>query len=119
MTVLITGASGGLGRAMATECASRGYDLFLTDLSDARLAEIKQGIVRQYSVAVYTKSCDVTVPAEVEELAGFVIGVHLEDLHRLRVEPEQAWHDEAVRAAWSEIGPDQHGLDAHGGEEDQ
>ena len=33
MTVMITGAAGGLGRAFAMECAARGHDLLLTDLS--------------------------------------------------------------------------------------
>ena len=32
--VFITGATGGLGKAMAAECASRGWDLFLTDLRE-------------------------------------------------------------------------------------
>jgi NAD(P)-dependent dehydrogenase (short-subunit alcohol dehydrogenase family) len=54
MTALITGASGGLGRALAAECAARGYDLFLTDLSEQGLLEIKHGIQRQYNVAVHT-----------------------------------------------------------------
>ena len=31
MTALITGAAGGVGKAFAVECASRGWDLFLTD----------------------------------------------------------------------------------------
>ena len=29
---MISGATGGLGKAFAVECASRGYDLYLTDL---------------------------------------------------------------------------------------
>ena len=31
-SVFISGATGGLGKAFAVECASRGWDLFLTDL---------------------------------------------------------------------------------------
>lgn len=30
--VLISGAAGGLGKAFAAECASRGWDMVLTDL---------------------------------------------------------------------------------------
>jgi short-subunit dehydrogenase len=30
MNVMITGAAGGLGRALANECGRRGYNLFLT-----------------------------------------------------------------------------------------
>lgn len=36
MNVLITGATGGLGRAMAVECGKRGYNLFLTDVDTER-----------------------------------------------------------------------------------
>lgn len=60
MTVLITGASGGLGRAMAVECARRGFNLLLTDMADAPLLQIKQGVERQFGVTVYTKTCDLT-----------------------------------------------------------
>ncbi len=65
MTVLITGASGGLGRELAAECAARGYDLFLTDISSQGLSEIKQGITRRFDVAVHTHACDVTSANEV------------------------------------------------------
>ncbi|MBT3320083.1 MAG: SDR family NAD(P)-dependent oxidoreductase [Clostridia bacterium] len=68
MTALITGASGGLGRALAAECAAKGYDLFLTDISEQGLLEIKHGILRQYDVAVHTQVCDVTNPREVADL---------------------------------------------------
>lgn len=35
--VYVSGATGGLGKAFAVECASRGWDLFLTDLSSEKL----------------------------------------------------------------------------------
>ena len=50
MNVLITGASGGLGRAIAAECASRGYNLFLTDINEEGLKLLRSGLERQYSV---------------------------------------------------------------------
>ena len=43
MNVLITGAAGGLGRAMAVECGKRGYDLFLTDMDEAALRRLGSG----------------------------------------------------------------------------
>lgn len=61
MTVFISGAGGGLGRALAVVCAQRGYDLFLTDRRLKNLEEIRQGIFRQYPVAVEIKECDLTV----------------------------------------------------------
>ena len=68
MTVLITGASGGLGRAFAAECASRGYNLYLTDINEAGLAEIKQGLERQYDVQVAVRVCDLTDQAQVKDM---------------------------------------------------
>ncbi len=70
MMVLITGASGGLGRAMAVECARRGYDLFLTDMAQMPLMQIQQGIERQFGVNVYTKACDLTNDESLKELFG-------------------------------------------------
>lgn len=79
MTILITGASGGLGRAMAVECASRGYDLFLTDINEEKLKHIKQGVMRQYNVAVNYKVCDLTSEQATKELFSYIdsIGIHL------------------------------------------
>ena len=58
--VLITGATGGLGKAFAVECASRGWDLFLTDLNDATLAVLAEGLQKTYGVEVITYACDLT-----------------------------------------------------------
>ena len=68
LTVLITGASGGLGRALALECADRGFDVFLTDINAESLERIKNGILRQYDVRVYTKPCDITKDSDVDSL---------------------------------------------------
>lgn len=64
MIALITGASGGLGRTMAAECARRGYDLFLTDLKEQPLGDLACGITRQYGVTVHTHACDLTNTTE-------------------------------------------------------
>ena len=60
MRVFITGAGGGLGRAMAVECAKRGYNLFLTDVNDACLGALKHGLERQYGIRAQTYVCDLT-----------------------------------------------------------
>ncbi len=72
MMVLLTGASGGLGRAMAVECARRGYDLLLTDIAEAPLCQIKQGIERQFGVTVLTKACDLTSREELNALFVYI-----------------------------------------------
>ncbi|MHB1315809.1 MAG: SDR family NAD(P)-dependent oxidoreductase [Christensenellales bacterium] len=68
MMVFITGASGGLGRAMAVDCAKRGYDLFLTDINPESLAQLKRGILRRYKVRVKTWACDLTDAGDVEAM---------------------------------------------------
>ena len=42
---LITGATGGLGREYALECAKRGYNLFLTATNNQRLEKLKDDIL--------------------------------------------------------------------------
>lgn len=58
--VFITGATGGLGKAMAAECASRGWDLFITDLRADRLAVLARGLGRSYGVRVLYAEADLT-----------------------------------------------------------
>ncbi len=68
MNVMITGAAGGLGRAMANECASRGYNLFLTDINEDGLTCLKQGLERQFGVTVTTMACDLTNTESVDKM---------------------------------------------------
>ena len=68
MNVLITGAAGGLGRAMAVECGARGWDLFLTDLDETALRRVQTGLERQFGVTVAVKACDLTRPESVDAL---------------------------------------------------
>lgn len=77
LTVLITGASGGLGRAFALECADRGYDILLTDINTEGLERVKNGILRQYDVRVYTKPCDITDDSDVDSLIKYAKDVDI------------------------------------------
>ncbi len=58
--VCITGATGGLGKAFAVECAVRGWDLFLTDLSEEPLSQLSRSLANTYNVIVHYHSCDLT-----------------------------------------------------------
>lgn len=58
--VCITGATGGLGRAFAVECASRGWDLFMTDLSDDALKTLAYSLISTYNINIQYRSCDLT-----------------------------------------------------------
>lgn len=82
MNVLITGAAGGLGRAFAVECAKRGYNLLLTDINEAGLLSIREGLERRYGARVYVMPLDITEGAELEKLFRFAqdIGFRLDML---------------------------------------
>ena len=74
MNVFITGAAGGLGRALANECGRRGYNIFLTDINEKGINALKRGLERQYGVCVASKVCDLTDPQSVDELLKTVDG---------------------------------------------
>jgi short-subunit dehydrogenase len=58
--VFISGATGGLGKAFAVECASRGWNLFLTDLIPERLERLVTSLRHTYGVDVIHHPCDLT-----------------------------------------------------------
>lgn len=64
MTVAITGAAGGLGKAFAVECASRGWNLFLTDARGAALETLAGSLRSAYGVEVACLACDLSNPDE-------------------------------------------------------
>lgn len=66
--VLITGATGGLGKAFAVECASRGWHLYLTDLREAALATLAASLQTTYGVDAQYRACDLTNPQSRGEL---------------------------------------------------
>ncbi len=57
---LITGASQGLGRAFADECAARGMDLFLVALPGSGLSQVAECIAREWDVGVDWFEIDLT-----------------------------------------------------------
>jgi short-subunit dehydrogenase len=57
---LITGATGGLGKAFAVECARRGWNLFLTDLRKEPLEVLAGSLRSVYGVRVLHCACDLT-----------------------------------------------------------
>ena len=58
--VMITGASGGLGKAFAVDCARRGWSLYLTDLHLEPLQTLAGSLENTYEVQVFTRACDLT-----------------------------------------------------------
>lgn len=58
--MMITGATGGLGKAFAAECAGRGFDLYLTDVAAEPLALLAGALETAYGVQVRWQPCDLT-----------------------------------------------------------
>lgn len=58
--VVITGATGGLGRVFARETARRGWDLFLTDRDNADLEGFSEALGREHGVSVRFQTADLT-----------------------------------------------------------
>lgn len=69
---LITGASLGLGRALARECASRGMNLALAALPGSGLPELCDAIARERGVSVDWLEGDLTESATLERLVAMI-----------------------------------------------
>ena len=67
-TVLITGASSGLGLEFARNFASRGFDLILAARSEDKLKGIASGLIEKHSVHVDVIRADLSTQDGAEEL---------------------------------------------------
>lgn len=56
----ISGATGGIGKAFATACASKGYNLYITGRSAEKLKSLKENITETYGVLVEFFPCELT-----------------------------------------------------------
>ncbi|MCB8883325.1 SDR family NAD(P)-dependent oxidoreductase [Acidisoma cellulosilytica] len=66
---LITGASSGLGIALAEDLARRGYDLILTARSAAPMQALAARLRQSHSIAVTVETADLSQPGSVQSLA--------------------------------------------------
>ena len=67
-TMLITGASAGIGAALAREYANRGWNLILTARRTERLTAMSKEISEQYGVKVDHVTADLMVPGAVDAI---------------------------------------------------
>ncbi len=67
---LITGASAGIGRAVATAMAKEGFDVIITGRRAAHLSELAKEIERDYKVRTLPLSFDVRDLSQVEHYIG-------------------------------------------------
>jgi short-subunit dehydrogenase len=66
--VIITGASSGIGKAMAQEFAARGANLILGARQYVTLCEIAQSLENQYNIKAIAVQCDVSVEEDCAQL---------------------------------------------------
>jgi len=59
-TVVITGASSGIGEALANEMAARGANLILGARQFVTLCEIAQNLEKKYGIKAVAVQCDVS-----------------------------------------------------------
>lgn len=69
---VVTGASQGLGRALAEELAGRGRNLLLVALPDTGLPEVRKVLELAYGVAIEIMEIDLTLPDAPERLVALV-----------------------------------------------
>lgn len=70
--VVITGASLGLGKAMAHECAKRDLNLILLALPNENLPGLGNELQKKYGIEVACKEVDLTNPTELEQTAEWI-----------------------------------------------
>jgi len=66
--VIITGASSGIGKSLATEFAKRGTNLVLAARQFVTLCEIAQGLEQQYGIKAIAVQCDVVYQEDCDHL---------------------------------------------------
>ncbi|HSZ49981.1 MAG TPA: SDR family oxidoreductase [Caulobacteraceae bacterium] len=67
-TVLVTGASSGIGQVYAQRFAARGHDLVLVARDEARMEALADRLRREVGVAVDVVRADLTDPADLERV---------------------------------------------------
>lgn len=72
MYTLITGASSGIGKAFAYECASRGMNLLLIALPGEDLCSLSRAIQEQFSVKCHCHGIDLSLNSAAEEVHNWV-----------------------------------------------
>ncbi len=70
MNVIITGASRGLGKAIAERFAKAGYDLYLSSRNDKALQEAVNSLRSTYpKIKIESKAADLSIRSEIQSLA--------------------------------------------------
>jgi len=65
---LITGASAGIGKELATACAKRGFNILLVALPASGLSELSKHLQHNFDVLVDYMECDLANPLSVQDI---------------------------------------------------
>jgi hypothetical protein len=68
-TALVTGASGGIGEALAKELAAHGFNLILVARTEGKLKELGDALSAQHSIQTYPIAADLSDPKSPAEVA--------------------------------------------------
>jgi short-subunit dehydrogenase len=76
---LITGASQGIGKSIAKECASRGMNLFLVALQNQYLSDVEEEIKNNYNISLISFGIDLAHDDSPRKVYEFAIenGIHV------------------------------------------
>ncbi len=66
--IFISGATGGLGKAFAIDCARRGWNIFLTDINQDAINDFSAMLRKMYRVEADGTQCDLTDVEQREQL---------------------------------------------------
>lgn len=69
---LITGAGSGIGKALAAEFASRGFNLILISRSWDKLSELSEYLVQSHQIDVRFLAVDLTAPDATQQIMDFL-----------------------------------------------
>jgi short-subunit dehydrogenase len=70
--IIITGLTKGIGRAVAEEFASKGYNLAGCARNCIELANLKQELETKYAIKCYFQSANLSQPQDLENFSEFV-----------------------------------------------
>ena len=81
MTVLISGASRGIGKAVATIFAANGHDLFLSSRSEVALYKAMEELQTKYSsISIKAKAFDLSDKQQAKELGNWCLNYSVPDI---------------------------------------
>ena len=70
--IVVTGATKGIGRAIAEKFAENGFDVVASARNTSDLSEMKQKIEARFSVRVHAQSVDMSVKDEVAAFSKYI-----------------------------------------------